>query len=94
MAFSFSGYCIVGAISVIRNFGIFEMPWIPGTVSLAVLVVGNCLEMFIALALVHSRNQMNMNEIYSRGVEDDIWGSGASSAEPEKRSALDEEEQK
>jgi hypothetical protein len=61
MACCFWLYVMVGTLSLVRmlDFPWLQIPWEPGLVTTALLVLGNFLEFLIAVALLLARRAMN-----------------------------------
>jgi hypothetical protein len=59
LAFSFILYSGVGVLASIRNLELFDLPWVPGAATITLLVIGNFLEMLIAIVLIRTRRFVN-----------------------------------
>jgi hypothetical protein len=61
MACCFWLYTVVGTLSLVRmlNLPWLQLPWEPGLVTTALLVLGNFLEFLIAVSLLLARRAMN-----------------------------------
>jgi hypothetical protein len=66
---------LVATISLLRRLEIFLLPWEPGLITITALVLGNFIEMLIAVVLVETRLIMNRAEEFQaarRRIEDDL----------------------